>query len=341
MAQPTSLSIAFPPVGTKPTPGQETELEFSIRHLKNLHSPSVRFSQSWRIQETSPGIISWDGLDARIEAFNKAGIRVMLTIESDGPDWQCGLRNERSCVFNNLSAFWEYVTELARRYRGKIERIQFGNEAFSYYWYVGSPEEFVATANVFYRAVKAEAPEMEVVLSGTQTLLLHLLSVCEEGMPLPTLNPVDSALMTEKDVTYLCYKAESQNMMARFYTLLSEIHYDILDIHLYDNPESWIAYREMLSRVAPGVPVIASEIGAPNKRYEPQDDAFHAAKVHEILSLMPSLHLLDAYYFKLVEYNSSENMEHEKSGLLSFPGLVVKPAYSLVREYNQSARGRQ
>lgn len=339
-AVPTALSIAFPPVGTAPSPGQETELQFSTRHLQALRAPSVRFSQSWRVQETEPGNISWSGLDARVEAFNKAGIRILLTVESDGPDWQCGARNERSCVFNDLEAFRKYVADLARRYRGRIERIQFGNEAFSSYWYPGSSEEFVAAANAFYDAVKSEAPEMEVVLTGMQTSLLHVLSVCRYGMPIPTLNPVDSTLMAEKDVAFMCGKPVSQEMMDRASILLSRVRYDIIDIHLYDNPDVWVAYREMLTRVAAGVPVLASEIGAPNKRYEPLDDAFHAARIAQILSIMPSLNLLDAYYFKLVEYSSVYDMEHEKSGLLSYPELRAKPAYALVREYNSSVGRR-
>jgi hypothetical protein len=48
------------------------------------------------------GQFNWAPLDDRINWAYNNGYDILLTIQSNGPDWACsGVQNDRSCVFDN------------------------------------------------------------------------------------------------------------------------------------------------------------------------------------------------------------------------------------------------
>ena len=333
------LGISFPLVGTSVMPGLGiTQLVFSVQHLQALHSPIVRFSENWKYRETSAGVWNWDPLDQRINAFYNAGIKIMLTIEAFGPTWRCGTSNARTCVFNDLDVFKSYITALVLRYPGKIAKIQFGSEVYTSYWYVGTDSEFIQSANAFYTAVKAAAPALPVVLAGMPTGVPQVYAVCTQGKTYIPTRRSNGALIAEADLPAFCAEALQQSVLSRTAAIVSGASYDIIDVHLYDNVESWPDLRDTLDAMAPGIPVLASEVGGPNKLYESQTDAFHAEKVDAFLRMLPALRLTEAYYFQLVEYDPALNMDHEKSGLLRFSDYSVTPAYTEVQCHNVGAQ---
>ena len=321
------MGLSFPSVGTVP------DLQMSRDRIVDLGVQAVRISENWKTREASEGVYSWSGLDIKIDTLRSSGARIFLTIESDGPAWRCGVSNARSCVFNDLPAFRAYVTALCRRYRGRIHAMQFGNEAYSTYWYAGTASEFIAAANAFYDVVRAEMPGVPVVLAGFQTLVLHLFAVCDHGRAIPTRN-ASGTLLDAAGVAALCADAAMRDIQSRFTAITARARYNLVDIHFYDNMEYWGLYMQTLRALLPGKLTVATELGCPNKRYESLADTFHADRVGRLLATARSLGVLEAYYFKLVEYPSSEDAEHEKSGLLGYPELDAKPAYDSIRAFN-------
>lgn len=321
------VGLYFPPIASP------ADMHLALQHSKTLGVKSVRFSENWKLREPTQNVWNWAGLDYRIDSLHNAGISIFLTVESDGPAWRCGIKNPRSCVYNDLRVFSAYVDTLVRRYKGRISYMQFGNESFSSYWYAGASSEFVTSANAFYLAVKAADPGVTVVLSGMQSSAIHDLAVCQYGRSIPSRNSQGELVSAAS----WCADSTNKAMLQRIGFIFACTWYDMVDVHLYDNMEYWKEYLDVVRYRFPGRILMATEMGTPNKRYEPQDDAYHAARVGLLLSILPSLKLYEAFYFKMVEYPEFLNSEHEKSGLIGYPELDVKPAYDSVRIYNSKA----
>jgi len=322
------IGIAFPVVTTL------GDIGTSRGQLVDLGSRTVRMTENWKTREASEGVYSWAGLDSKIDTFHNAGIKIMLTIEADGPAWRCGTSNARSCVFTDIPAFEDYITTLCRRYLGKIHTIQFGNEAFSSYWYVGTSSDFLTAWNAFYAVVRAEMPAARIALAGAQVSLPHAFAVCVEGRAIPTYSSSTGALLNSAQVAAWCADAEIFAMRANYIAVTAGAQYDVLDVHLYDNMEYWDQYMAAMRNLLPGRTWIASELGAPNKRYESTDDAFHAGRVSTLLSTARNLGFVQVYYFQLLEYDPAVDAEHERSGLLRFSDRTTKPGYDTVKAFN-------
>ncbi len=119
---------------------------------------------------------------------------------------------------------------------------------------------------------------------------------------------------------------------------MQQAKYDVIDIHLYDDPENWQFYYDAVAKNAPGVPILVSEFGGPNVLTEPYTDDYHAQRVQAYLDKIATLQVAEAYYFTLVE-SPDANEAHVKSGLLTQgPAYLPKPAYYVVQSWSQAAR---
>jgi putative glycosyl hydrolase/glycosyl hydrolase family 42 (putative beta-galactosidase) len=322
------VGVAFPVVSTL------SDLAASKNDMIELGSKTVRIAENWKTREPSENVFSWAGLDAKIDTFATAGIRIMVTVEADGPSWRCSTIGPRSCVYSDLQPFKDYITTLCRRYRGRIQMMQFGNEAYSSYWYVGTTSNFIAATNAFDSVVRAEMPGVRIALAGAQNSLPHAFAVCNDGKLIPTFSSSTGALLTAPQVATWCADPTITTMQSNFLTIVAGSRYDVLDIHLYDNMEYWDQYMSSLRSRLPGRTWIATELGCPNKRYELQDDNYHASRVSLLLSTQRTLGFQEAYYFQLLEYNPASDAEHEKSGLLRYSDRSHKPAFDTLKLFN-------
>ncbi|BDS10134.1 T9SS type A sorting domain-containing protein [Aureispira anguillae] len=318
-----TLGISFPPVA------DNTQRSFAKNHLDFLGVTKIRFAENWAFREPSQGNFNWQPLDDRINWAYNNGYEILLTIQSNAPNWACSvLQNPQSCVFNNNNDFKTYIDLLLQRYPNKISKIQFGNEWQASYWYVGSANDFIQANNILYHAVQTHSPTTKVVLGGFTTISLRFLAGCNGYV-----NSFYDDDGVFYDATYLathCPTPAIQNVVNRIDSVLQYAEYDMIDLHFYDDVEQWDDYYLNFSDTI-SKPIIVSEFGGPNMNYEPYSDAFQADRIFKYVNTLDSLQIAEAYFFKLVE--GTANPAHSTSGLIDDTTLLEKPAYHLFKAF--------
>ena len=318
----SEIGISFPPVA------DQTQRDFAQLHLDELGVQRIRFAEDWSLREPTQGNFNWGPLDERISWASSNNYDVLLTIQSRGPSWACGNQNGQSCVFLDNAYFQTYLDSLLQRYPNQIDKIQFGNEWQSDFWYVGNAQEFIESNNTLYNSVQTYSPTTQVVLGGFTTISLRFLAACngydvefydDDG------NFYDSTLLSS-----LCNDPAILSVRNRIDSVLTFANYDQLDIHLYDDVELWpILYENFTDTL--NKPVIVSEFGGPNMFLEPYSEAYQADKLFEYIKVLDSLEIPEIYYFKLVE--GTANPAHSTSGLIEDTTLATKAAYYIIQSF--------
>jgi hypothetical protein len=314
------LGISFPPVK------DSNEIAFSYKKLKELNVKQIRFAENWKDREPAKGQFNWGPLDIRINQLCQDSLDFIVTVQSDAPAWiksSSTSYNDYSTAFSdsNNADFAVYLDSLLQRYRGKIKTIQFGNEWQNIFWYSGTQIEFTVTQNLFYTTVKHINSEISVVLGGISIDALRALAA-SQGLVKEYRNGngdlIDSARIQE-----LLQTQEAQNYLNRITYVLNNSQYDIIDIHLYDDPENWRYYFSSIKAIKQNIPIVVSEFGGPNTKWNTYSDEFHDRELVRYIKALDSIDISYALYFQLVE-NQSAN--HEKSGLIT-EVLQNKPGY--------------
>jgi hypothetical protein len=326
-----SLGLSFPPVKNS------EERAFTLEQLEALGIEHIRIAEDWSYREPTEGEFKWEPLDKRIEWVTQNEISLLLTIQSNGPAWACdpGQRNERSCVYRNPGDFETYISELLLRYPDQIEKIQFGNEWASDYWYPGTAEEFAIFNNILYQAVKQYSPRTEVVLGGLSTDQVRVLAFCQ-GV-IEEYYRIDGELIGKRD-DQICSSEDFTDFVERLDYVIQNAEYDLIDFHFYDDAEAWPLYfQAAFERFPEPYPVIISEFGGPNLYWEqPYSDQLQAERLEEYLNILSEMEVSEAYYFKLVQSYSAHPSHHE-SGLFREldGGLIAKPAFFVFQGFSQ------
>lgn len=318
-----TLGISFPPVA------DGTQRAFAKTHLDLLGIEKIRFAENWVLREPTQGNFNWQPLDDRINWAYNNGYEILLTIQSNAPSWACSpLQNGQSCVFNDNNDFKTYIDSLLQRHPNKINKIQFGNEWQSDYWYIGNANNFIQVNNILYNSVQTYSVNTQVVLGGFTTSSLRFMAGCNGYV-----NSFYEDDGTYYDASYLatnCPTQEIQDVKNRIDSVLQYAQYDIIDLHFYDDVEQWDEYylnfADTISK-----PIIVSEFGGPNMNYEPYSDAFQTDRLYQYIKKLDSLQILEAYFFKLVE--GTANPAHSASGLIDDTTLLEKPAYYLFKSF--------
>ena len=311
------MGMSFPPVRNM------AEISFTLNQLKRLGIRDIRIAENWKNREPERGDFNWAPLENRIRALGNDGLRILLTIQSDGPDWACGARNSKSCIFTDWSDFENYMEELLARVGSELDAIQFGNE-----WdnqFVGTARQFLILQNRFYDLVKKYRPGLDVVLGGITTRSLLYEAICLNGTRINQneyglQRPIDLNRLITEDV---CTRQRQSyaNDLTDVRNMLSQARYDIADIHLYDTPDLWDEFMESLGKMTQR-PLYATEFGGPNPDLELRDPAYQALRLSGYLKTISQLPLKRAYYFKLTDGGDAY---HDLSGLFDEKGNP-KPA---------------
>ena len=255
----------------------------------------------------------------------------MLTIQSDGPDWACSpLRNENSCVYKNNSDFQNYIETLLQRYPNQIQRIQYGNEWQSDFWYIGNGEQFTAANNIVYNAIQQFSPQTKLVLGGFTTISLRFLAGC--GGQIDSFYNDEGNLIDQDFLDANCSSPEFQYVVEKINTILKNAQYDEIDIHLYDDAENWPVFFDVINTMV-RKPIIVTEFGGPNVNIEPVDEQYQAERLERYIRQIDALSITDAYFFKLVE--GTNNPAHIKSGLIRAADLSKKQSFFTFKTLNQ------
>lgn len=313
--------MAFPPFANA------RQIDFTIREIKKLAIDRIRIAIDWRNREPLQGSFNWAPLDQRMHAARENGIAVFLTIASVGPDWaRLPPGTDGACMLDE-DALRTFIEAVLVRYT--IDKIQFGNE-----WEAGSEdgtvytdprsiEKFVTYTNILFDAVQRLSPETKVVLGGL-TKAFPLVEYFVKNGTYPDFSGISLAqgitvedLQNRLDTIKADYdrKGIKQNIDYVF----QQARYDMIDMHLYDDPENWPEYLTMLPA---GKPIVVSEFGGPNSEFENTRPDYQAARMPYYIDAIEALPITEAYYFKLVESNASY---HQDSGLF-FSALRMKPA---------------
>jgi hypothetical protein len=301
------VGLSFPPISTA------SGLAFTIKQMDALNMTLVRIGSNWAHREPEPGAYYWDPLDERINALHESGASILFTIPASGPDWACGeVSANETCVFQDEAAFRAYVTALMTRYRGKIDKVQFGNEWDNLTWYPGTAEEFVRDTNIVYDIVQQVSPETPVVLGGLTAAYPVYVSVCRNGMSLnfDALDLKDDTDLNARIERTICARDELE---ARVEYVIENARYDVVDLHLYDTSEYWPLLVDTVRQLT-DKPLIVSEFGGPSSAFEKYSQAYHARRLEHYLLTLQSLPIEEAYYFNLVD---NPTTYHSRSGLFT------------------------
>ena len=314
--------MSFPPYS------DQMQIDFTIRELGKLSVDRMRIAVDWRNREPGQGSFYWEPMDLRMRAAKENNISVFLTVISLGPEWACLSPGQDGACLLDENALQNFIEKLLERY-DSIDKIQFGNE-----WESGSPdgtaytdpesvEKFVTYNNILFDAVQRLSPDTEVVLGGL-TRTCPIAEYLSRYGNYPDLSGMELAggateqhLMTRIDRIAEDYEADGIRRNIDY--VFQHARYDMIDIHLYDDPENWSEYLSVLPK---GKPVVVSEFGGPNSEFENTAPAYQAKRMKDYLRAIGELPITEAYYFKLVESDASY---HKDSGLF-FSDLSAKPA---------------
>ena len=314
--------MSFPPFANA------RQIDFTLRELKKLAIDRMRIAVDWRIREPLQGDFNWEPLDQRMQAAQENNISVFLTIASVGPDWACLPPGSDGACLLDETALQTFIEALLVRYPN-IDKIQFGNE-----WEAGSAdgtayidqdsmEKFVTYTNILFDTVQQFSPDIDVVLGGL-TRTMPIVEYFLKNGRYPDFSGISLVrgvtgqdLRDKMDTIKADYDAKGIEQHIAY--VFQHAHYDMIDIHLYDDPENWPAY---LSVLPADKPIVVSEFGGPNSEFENTRPDYQAARMEYYIDAIEALPIIEAYYFKLVESNASY---HQDSGLF-FSMLRMKPA---------------
>lgn len=319
------LGISFLPVA------DITQQNFSAAHITPLNLKRFRFAEDWKIREPVQGVRNWDGFDSRIQFAYENGLSVFLTVQSNGPDWASVTANARSSVFANDSEFAGYAADLVARSNGKVDKIQFGNEWMTSYWYIGTGDDFVRFNNILYAEAKAVNPGIKVVLGGFSTGVIGILSLVYGRTT--QFKDDDGIIHYANEVPAFVASAEGSAILSKIETVTKTAQFDMVDLHLYDDPENWQVYIDFFEELFPGKEIIVSEFGGPNLNYEAYTDEYHAKRLLDYIKAIDTAGITEAYYYSLVELSTS-SPSHVKSGIIR-PDYSLKPGYYVFQNANE------
>jgi len=319
-----NLGISFPPVA------DQTQRDFTQPLLEELNVEIIRIGEKWSFREPTEGNFNWSSLDERINWAQQNDLKVLLTIQSNGPDWACSnLQNTNSCVYEDNQKFKNYIELLLQRHPNKIDKIQFGNEWQSDFWYIGNEQQFVTASNIVYDAVQTYSPQTQFVLGGFTAISLRFMAGCN-GL-VDQFYDDEGNSYDQTDFSTFCNSLEFQTVFNRINYVLQNANYDLVDAHLYDDAEKWEFYIDNLAAMV-DKPIIITEFGGPNVNIEPTDDAYQSNRLEVYINSIIEMDVEEAYFFKLVE--GTNNPAHQESGLINSPDLTKKLSYFTFKDFN-------
>ena len=183
--QQAAQAAAAPPPSSGPAPNVNQPFDygiqvdpgnspaFNIGHIQALGFRWVKFQMPWKDVEPNPGDIQWGRWDEIINAYNGAGIKILLSIPK-APNWARPGDDDKSVEGPPVdpNAYANFVGQVAGRYAGKVQAIEVWNEQNLYYEAGGqgrvNVDNYMALLRASYAAIKAANPNM-VVVSGALT----------------------------------------------------------------------------------------------------------------------------------------------------------------------------
>lgn len=144
--------------------------EYTANQVKSLGLGWIKQQVQWGDFERNPGQMDWSGYDAVIEAANKEGLHVMLSVVG-APMWSRSYidSNPEGAPPDDLALFADFLGRLVDRYKGRVHAIEIWNEEnLDREWDTAegvNPARYVEMLRLAYQAVKSRDPNI-IVISG-------------------------------------------------------------------------------------------------------------------------------------------------------------------------------
>ena len=121
----------------------------------------VRPDFEWVTCEPKPGEWDWSVFDKVVRDAEKRGVTIFPILCYDNPAY-----GTKAC--DDLEHWQEYVRRILRRYRGKFPAVEVWNEQnLGMFWKNPNAEDYARLLKATYETVKAESPEVKVVMGAT------------------------------------------------------------------------------------------------------------------------------------------------------------------------------
>lgn len=144
--------------------------ERDLKLVKEAGFVFVKQSFEWRyIEPHEKGKFDWPEPDRVVDAVNKAGLKLIARVDNQ-PKW-----SRKDGIFptvappDELSDYADFLSAMARRYKGRIYAYQIWNEPnLAREWgdKPPSPKEYVEMLKVAHRAIKDADPDALVLTAG-------------------------------------------------------------------------------------------------------------------------------------------------------------------------------
>ncbi len=189
VATPTAAPTPVPPTETpavRPTiPPVEEEFGYGIAingiggvdridywmgQVESLGLGWVKQQVRWGYFEGNPGQMDWSGYDAVVDAANRQGIKVLLSVV-DAPQWSRKYFDDNPEVAppDDLTLLADFLGRMVERYQGRIHAIEVWNEQnLDREWDTAegvNAERYVEMLRLAYQAIKSRDPNI-IVISG-------------------------------------------------------------------------------------------------------------------------------------------------------------------------------
>jgi hypothetical protein len=245
---------------------------------------------AWNAIEPAKGVFRWQRADPVVQLARSCGLTLSVHVLSNTP-WATkppsgGKPDKRpSTPPVDMEDYYNFVFQLASRYRGEISRYSIENEAASPANWEGTPEEYVALLATAHRAVHTADPDAIVLNDGMSSSGLGLLvamNLFEQGQRQEAVDWINRYFSNgfapgRQSGTPLRFgsMAEFEQFIQaplvqrlRAWLLLlaaNQDHFDAFQVHYYAPPDhlpvvmDWV--RGSLEAQGPGRPIELWELG--------------------------------------------------------------------------------
>jgi hypothetical protein len=146
------------------------DIDYWMGQVESLGLGWVKQQVRWGFFEGNQGQMDWSGYDAVVEAADKRGLKVMLSV-LEGPKWSRTYFDDtpEKAPPDDLSLYAEFLGRLVDRYRGRIHAIEVYNEQnLDREWDTAegvNAERYVEMLRLAYQVIKSRDPNI-IVISG-------------------------------------------------------------------------------------------------------------------------------------------------------------------------------
>jgi hypothetical protein len=152
--------------------GSQSDVEFVTSKAAELKVTWAQFDVLWRDVEPVENQRNWSQLDQAINTFSAAGLNLLVTVQS-APSWARSASSDQSVEGPpaNPKPYANFVTDLIKRYKGKVHAIEVWSGANVWFNWGHEPLTAASYTDLLcatFSAVKAVAPDVVVVSGGPE-----------------------------------------------------------------------------------------------------------------------------------------------------------------------------